>query len=102
MLILSNLSEIIYWKLFDLGVTMIMKNMENNIKIANEQINKINELDKKIQNELSIKVPQYILDEIIIGGTKENIIALTKLAKLNNRITEQDANIFIQNLDKYL
>lgn len=81
---------------------MIMKNMENNIKIANEQINKINELDKKIQNELSIKVPQYILDEIIIGGTKENIIALTKLAKLNNRITEQDANIFIQNLDKYL
>ena len=102
MLILSNLSEIIYWKLFDLGETMIMKNMENNIKIANEQINKINELDKKIQNELSIKVPQYILDEIIIGGTKENIIALTKLAKLNNRITEQDANIFIQNLDKYL
>ena len=81
---------------------MIMKNMGNNIKIANEQINKINELDKKIQNELSIKVPQYILDEIIIGGTKENIIALTKLAKLNNRITEQDANIFIQNLDKYL
>ena len=79
-----------------------MKNMENKIKIVNEQINKINELDKKIQNELSIKVPQYILDEIIIGGTKENIIALTKLAKLNNRITEQDANIFIQNLDKYL
>lgn len=81
---------------------MIMKNIGNKIEIINEQINKINELDKKIQNELSIKVPQYILDEIIIGGTKENIIALTKLAKLNNRITEQDANIFIQNLDKYL
>ena len=79
-----------------------MKNMENKIKIINEQINKINELDKKIQNELSIKIPKYILDEIIVGGTKENIIALTKLAKLNNRITEQDANIFIQNLDKYL
>jgi len=102
MLILSNLSEIIYWKLFDLGETMIMKNIGNKIEIINEQINKINELDKKIQNELSIKVPQYILDEIIIGGTKENIIALTKLAKLNNRITEQDANIFIKNLDKYL
>lgn len=81
---------------------MIMKNIGNKIEIINEQINKINELDKKIQNELSIKVPQYILDEIIIGGTKENIIALTKLAKLNNRITEQDANIFIKNLDKYL
>ena len=79
-----------------------MKNMENKIKIINEQINKINELDKKIQNELSIKIPKYILDEIIVGGTKENIIALTKLAKLNNRITEQDANIFIKNLDKYL
>ena len=78
-----------------------MRNAENEIE-KNEQISKINELDKKIQNELSIKVPQYILDEIIIGGTKENIIALTKLAKLNNRITEQDANIFIQNLDKYL
>lgn len=81
---------------------MIMKNIGNKIEIINEQINKINELDKKIQNKLSIKVPQYILDEIIIGGTKENIIALTKLAKLNNRITEQDANIFIKNLDKYL
>lgn len=79
-----------------------MKNMENKIETINEKINKINELDKKILSELSIKVPQYILDEIIVGGTKENIIALTKLAKLNNRITEQDANIFIQNLDKYL
>ena len=78
-----------------------MRNAENEIE-KNEQISKINELDKKIQNELSIKIPQYILDEIIVDGTKENIIALTKLAKLNNRITEQDANIFIQNLDKYL
>lgn len=58
---------------------MIMKNMENNIKIANEQINKINELDKKIQNELSIKVPQYILDEIIIGGTKEILYLFDKI-----------------------
>ena len=78
-----------------------MRNAEKEIE-KNEQISKINELDKKIQNELSIKIPQYILDEIIVDGTKENIIALTKLAKLNNRITEQDANIFIQNLDKYL
>jgi len=81
---------------------MIMKNIGNKIEIINEQINKINELDKKIQNELSIKVPQYILDEIIIGGTKENIIALTNLAKLNNKISEQTANTFIQNIDKYI
>lgn len=76
-----------------------MRNVENKIKKTNEQINKINELDKKIQNELSIKVPQYILDEIIVGGTKENIIALTNLAKLNNRISEQTANTFIKNID---
>ena len=61
---------------------MIMKNMENNIKIANEQINKINELDKKIQNELSIKVPQYILDEIIIGGTKRKYYCSNKISKI--------------------
>ena len=79
-----------------------MRNVENKIEKNNEQISKINELDKKIQNELSIKVPQYILDEIIVGGTKENIIALTNLGKLNNRISVQDANIFIQNIDKYL
>lgn len=79
-----------------------MRNEKNKFEITNEQISKINSLDKIIQNELSIKVSEYILDEIIVGGTKENIIALTKLAKLNNRITEQDANIFIQNLDKYL
>ena len=78
-----------------------MRNAENEIE-KNEQISKINELDKKIQNELSIKIPQYILDEIIVGGTKENIIALTNLAKLNNRISEQDANTFIQNIDKYI
>lgn len=65
-----------------------MRNIENKIEKTNEQINKINELDKKIQNELSIKVPQYILDEIIVGGTKENIIALINLARLNNRISE--------------
>ena len=79
-----------------------MRNVENKIEKTNEQINKINELDNKIQNELSIKIPQYILDEIIVGGTKENIIALINLARLNNRISEQDANIFIQNIDKYL
>ena len=78
-----------------------MRNAENEIK-KNEQISKINELDKKIQNELSIKIPQYILDEIIVDGTKENIIALTNLAKLNNRISKQDANTFIQNIDKYI
>ena len=78
-----------------------MRNAENEIE-KNEQISKINELDKKIQNELSIKIPQYILDEIIVDGTKENIIALINLAKLNNRISEQDANTFIQNIDKYL
>ena len=78
-----------------------MRNAENEIE-KNEQISKINELDKKIQNELSIKIPQYILDEIIVDGTKENIIALTNLAKLNNRISKQDANTFIQNIDKYL
>ena len=78
-----------------------MRNAENEIE-KNEQINKINELDKKIQNELSIKVPEYILDEIIVDGTKENIIALTNLAKLNNRISKQDANTFIQNIDKYI
>jgi len=78
-----------------------MRNAENEIE-KNEQISKINELDKKIQNELSIKIPQYILDEIIVDGTKENIIALTNLAKLNNRISKQDANTFIQNIDKYI
>ena len=79
-----------------------MRNEKNKFEITNEQISKINNLDKIIQNELSIKVPEYILDEIIVGGTKENILALTNLAKLNNRITEQNTNIFIQNLDKYL
>ena len=78
-----------------------MRNAENEIE-KNEQISKINELDKKIQNELSIKIPQYILDEIIVDGTKENIIALTNLAKFNNRISKQDANTFIQNIDKYI
>jgi len=89
-------------EIFNFWRNIIMRNEKNKFEITNEQISKINNLDKIIQNELSIKVPEYILDEIIVGGTKENILALTNLAKLNNRITEQNTNIFIQNLDKYL
>ena len=45
---------------------------------------------------------QKILDEIIDGGDKDNIIALIGLAKINDSILEEDARIFINNIDKYL
>ena len=53
-----------------------------------EELELVKKLGEKIKEELKIEVPFYILDEIIINGTKENIYALIGLAKINNRLTE--------------
>lgn len=76
----------------------------NSLKLRRlaERITKINRLNNKLYSNLGISVPKYILDEIIDGGDKDNIIALIGLAKINDSILEGDARIFINNIDKYL
>lgn len=68
----------------------------------NEKIKAVEELDKKIQEELSISIPDYILSEIVDGGYKQNVVALVGLAKFNKRISEKDAEKFVKNIDKYI
>lgn len=63
---------------------------------------KMDNLSKKLENDLNIKIPDYVIDEIVSGGRKENIIALIGLARMNNRISENNARIFINSIDKYL
>lgn len=63
---------------------------------------KIKDLSQKIKSDLLIEIPSYVVDEILCKGTRENIIALTNLARINNRITNADAYIFINSIDKYL
>lgn len=75
---------------------------EKEIRRLNTIIDKTKKLQEKIRQELLIIIPTYIVDEIVAGGRKENIIALVGLAKENDRITNKEAEIFIQNLDKYL
>lgn len=72
------------------------------IEKNNEILEKTRKLQKKIKKELSIRIPTYIIDEIVTGGRKENVIALINLARENGRITKYEAKLFIQNLDKYM
>lgn len=80
--------------------------MENKYKAEIEKNNSIldhtRRLQKKIKKDLSIKIPTYIIDEIVTGGRKENIIALVGLAKVNDRITKDESRMFVQNLDAYM
>ena len=67
-----------------------------------EKITKISELANIVYNELGISIPKYILDEIVDGGNKDNIIALIGLAKINERISWENTKILIKNINKYL
>lgn len=67
-----------------------------------EKITRINKLDNQLYNELGINISKYILDEIVDRGNKDNIIALIGLARINNRISEDDEEIFMKNIYKYL
>ena len=49
---------------------------------------------KEIQSNFNFEIPDYVLEEIIIGN-KENLRALIGLAKVNNRFSENQANILI-------
>ena len=63
-----------------------------------EKITRINKLDNQLYNELGINISKYILDEIVDRGNKDNIIALIGLARINNRISEDDEEIFIKKI----
>ncbi len=80
--------------------------MKNKYEVEIEKntiiLEKTKKLQKIIKKDLFIEIPKYIIDEIVVGGRKQNIIALITLAKVNNRITEEEAKIFIKNLDKYM
>lgn len=80
--------------------------MENKHKAKIEKNNnildKIRRLQEIIKNDLLIEIPTYIIDEIVTGGRKDNVIALLGLARINDRIKENEVKIFIRNLDKYI
>lgn len=65
-------------------------------RVLKEKIAQLEIERKKIQDNFDFKVPVYILDEIIEADEKynvENINFLINLAKINNRISEEDAMI---------
>lgn len=47
-----------------------------------------------IQKKFDFKIPNYVLEEIIIGN-KDNLKALIGLAKVNDWFSEDEANILI-------
>lgn len=52
------------------------------------------EKEKKIQENYTFEIPDYILDEIIKNETpKEKLIYFINLAKINNRISEEQSEI---------
>lgn len=80
--------------------------MENKYEVETEKndiiLEKTSRLQERIKNDLLIEIPTYVIDEIVTGGRKDNVIALVGLAKVNNRITEDEAKLFIKNFNEYL
>lgn len=59
--------------------------------------NEIKEKGARIQEKYSFIIPEYVLEEIIIDNIiKEKLILFINIAKINNRITEEEANILKQ------
>lgn len=49
---------------------------------------------KKIQEKYSFIIPDYVLEEIVRDNIiKEKLIFFINIAKINNRITEEEANV---------
>jgi len=70
-------------------------------RILKEYLNFLKDERKKIQDKFNFNVPTYILDEIIESknrNRKENINALINLAKVNDRITAEQAKILKEEL----
>lgn len=72
------------------------ENIKEKNRVLKEKIAQLEIERKKIQDNFNFKIPVYILDEIIEEDEKynvENINVLINLAKINNRISEEDAMI---------
>ena len=76
-------------------------NMEN--LVENEEIDRILKIEskiekrgKEIQKKYNFEIPDYVLHEIVEKegeSSSNNIIALINLAKVNNRLLPEDADI---------
>ena len=65
-------------------------------RMLKEYLNFLANERKKIQDKFKFDIPTYILDEIIESKNrhrKENINALINLAKVNERVTDEQAKI---------
>ena len=72
------------------------ENIKEKNRVLKEKIAQLEIERKKIQDNFNFKIPVYILDEIIEEDEKynvENINVLINLAKINNRISKEDAMI---------
>lgn len=71
-------------------------NDEENILLELRQLEKEKKKAEKLQEEYDFSIPNYVLSEMQIGN--ENALALIGLARLNNRISKENANILKERL----
>lgn len=72
------------------------ENIEEKNRILKQKIELLERERKKIQDNFEFKIPKYVLDEIIESKgriLKDNLNAIINLAKVNDRLTLEEADI---------
>ncbi len=71
-------------------------NDEENILLELRKLEKEKKKAEKLQKEYDFSIPDYVLSEM--QTSNENALALIGLARLNNRISKENANILKERL----
>ncbi|MBP3596890.1 MAG: hypothetical protein J6J60_05790 [Clostridia bacterium] len=72
------------------------ENIEEKNRILKQKIELLERERKKIQDNFEFKIPNYVLDEIIESKgriLKGNLNAIINLARVNDRLTLEEADI---------
>ena len=72
------------------------EDIENKNRILKQRLEQLEIQRKNIQNRFNFKIPIYVLDEIIESNDKilkDNLNAIINLARVNDRISLEEADI---------
>lgn len=81
-------------KIFNIFTTKENKyeRVDSNLEYLKNEIDKINEVKEKIGKLFLFEVPEYILLDIVEEEDYQHFCLMVNLAKMNNRISEEQAD----------
>lgn len=60
-------------------------------ELLKQEMKRVKDFIKEFKEKYGFEIPYYIAEEFVENGLVENKIALTNLAKMNDRLSEIDA-----------